>query len=49
MSNHFGTMNSGHYTAYVKNGSRWYEMNDSNVRPLNDERVIGRGAYMLFY
>jgi len=31
VSNHFGSMGFGHYTAYVKNNNQWYEMDDSSV------------------
>ena len=31
VSNHMGSMGFGHYTAYVRNGSKWYEMDDSSV------------------
>lgn len=40
---------SGHYYAFVKNGSDWFEMNDSNVSRCNEDRVLRQQAYLLFY
>ena len=35
VGNHFGTINFGHYFAYVKlNGRAWYEFNDSMIYKL---------------
>lgn len=31
VSNHFGGMGGGHYTAFAKNGDKWYEFDDSRV------------------
>ncbi len=33
VSNHYGSMGFGHYTAYVKNpkNNKWYDMDDSRV------------------
>jgi ubiquitin C-terminal hydrolase len=31
VSNHMGSMGFGHYTAYVNNSGKWYEMDDSDV------------------
>jgi len=37
VSNHFGNMNGGHYTAYAKNpiNNKWYEFDDSHVSLLD--------------
>ena len=32
VSNHYGGLGGGHYTAYGKNNGKWYEFNDSSVR-----------------
>lgn len=32
VSNHYGGLGGGHYTAYGKNNGRWFEFNDSSVR-----------------
>ncbi|KAJ3411208.1 ubiquitin carboxyl-terminal hydrolase [Chytridiales sp. JEL 0842] len=51
VSNHFGGMGSGHYTAYVKNplDGEWYDFDDSLVTPMKEEDVMSRAAYLLFY
>jgi len=52
---HSGTLNSGHYTAYVKvtlpNGQRrWFYVSDSNVAVATESSVFScSGAYILFY
>ena len=51
VSNHFGGLGGGHYTAYVKNpiDDEWYNCDDSRVSPVGRERVIQKAAYLLFY
>jgi len=51
VSNHFGGMGGGHYTAYAKNlvDGRWYNLDDSSVSPVDSERVVTQAAYVLFY
>ncbi|GAB2271416.1 ubiquitin-specific protease [Dionaea muscipula] len=50
---HLDNMNStfsGHYICYIRNVQRkWFAIDDSSVLPVTQERVLGRGAYMLFY
>ncbi len=41
VSNHFGNMGFGHYTAYVKNKDNWYQMDDSNVSKVKEDDVAG--------
>jgi ubiquitin carboxyl-terminal hydrolase 4/11/15 len=38
VSNHFGSLNGGHYTAYGYNSiaNRWYEFNDSSVSSVSN-------------
>lgn len=42
---------AGHYTAYAKNGEKWYLFDDTRCVEVSEERVLNdRGsAYMLFY
>ncbi|XP_030063959.1 ubiquitin carboxyl-terminal hydrolase 43 [Microcaecilia unicolor] len=49
--NHHGSMQGGHYTAYCHNSldARWYSYDDSNVELVQEEDIITRGAYILFY
>lgn len=50
---HLDIMNaafSGHYVCYVRNAhNKWYKIDDSTVKPVDLERVLNKGAYMLFY
>ncbi|XP_065576578.1 ubiquitin carboxyl-terminal hydrolase 15-like [Artemia franciscana] len=52
VSNHYGGLGSGHYTAYAKNkdDKRWYSFDDSSVSPVSSEdQVITKAGYVLFY
>jgi len=52
VSNHFGGMGGGHYTAYCKNliNGRWYNLDDSSATPISDpSSVRTQAAYVLFY
>ncbi|CAN8325790.1 unnamed protein product [Cochlearia groenlandica] len=50
---HLDTMNaafSGHYVSYIRNSqNKWYKADDSTVAISDVERVLTKGAYMLFY
>ncbi|MCD7460699.1 ubiquitin-specific protease [Datura stramonium] len=50
---HLDVMNaafSGHYVCYVRNfQNKWYKVDDSLVKPVELERVLSKGAYMLLY
>ncbi|XP_004581515.2 ubiquitin carboxyl-terminal hydrolase 4 isoform X2 [Ochotona princeps] len=51
VSNHYGAMGVGHYTAYAKNklNGKWYYFDDSNVSPASEEQIVTKAAYVLFY
>ena len=50
ISNHFGSLNGGHYTAYGKNiDGKWYNFNDSSVSSSSGKSVVTDAAYLLFY
>ncbi|GAA5868046.1 hypothetical protein JCM1840_003663 [Sporobolomyces johnsonii] len=52
VSNHFGGLGGGHYTAFAKNpeNNKWYDFDDSRVTELhNPDRVKSPAAYLLFY
>ncbi|KAG0459822.1 hypothetical protein HPP92_022950 [Vanilla planifolia] len=51
LSNHYGSMASGHYTAHIKlfEENRWYNFDDSHVSPINEDDVKSAAAYVLFY
>ncbi|WFD20311.1 ubiquitinyl hydrolase 1 [Malassezia caprae] len=52
VDNHFGGLGGGHYTAFAKNplDGRWYNYDDSSVRPVSDPASVkSSAAYVLFY
>ncbi|XP_034296931.1 ubiquitin carboxyl-terminal hydrolase 4 [Pantherophis guttatus] len=51
VSNHYGGLGVGHYTAYAKNkiNGKWYYFDDSNVSPASEEQIVTKAAYVLFY
>lgn len=51
VSNHYGEMNGGHYTAYCKNefAGTWFDFDDSRVSKCDENEVVSQAAYMLFY
>lgn len=55
VSNHYGNMGFGHYTAYCQNPvtNQWYEFDDSRVSQVNPamlrNSVCTNAAYNLFY
>ena len=52
VSNHFGSLGGGHYTAFAKNSikNKWYCFDDSSVTEVNNEKdIISSAAYVLFY
>uniref|UniRef100_A0A1B6E877 Ubiquitin carboxyl-terminal hydrolase n=1 Tax=Clastoptera arizonana TaxID=38151 RepID=A0A1B6E877_9HEMI len=51
VSNHYGTMDSGHYTAYCKNYAlkKWFKFDDQEVAEISSSGVRTSAAYILFY
>lgn len=49
VSNHYGGMGAGHYTAYVLHGGKWYDFDDDRVLPVSEDVVKSSAAYVLFY
>ncbi|XP_030197526.1 ubiquitin carboxyl-terminal hydrolase 15 isoform X4 [Gadus morhua] len=51
VSNHYGGMGGGHYTAYAKNKEdmKWYNFDDSSVSPANHDQIVSKAGYVLFY
>ncbi len=49
VSQHFGGVGGGHYTACGKNNGKWYDFNDSSVNGTNSNSVVKNSAYMLFF
>ena len=54
VSNHFGRMGFGHYTAFCRdldyqNGKYWYTLDDTRVKSMKKEEVCSAAGYVLFY
>ncbi|KAJ3219018.1 ubiquitin carboxyl-terminal hydrolase [Dinochytrium kinnereticum] len=51
VSNHFGGLGGGHYTAYAKNvvDNNWYNFDDSHVSRIDENDTKTEAAYLLFY
>ncbi|XP_035283172.1 ubiquitin carboxyl-terminal hydrolase 15-like isoform X2 [Anguilla anguilla] len=51
VSNHYGGLGGGHYTAFAKNkdNDKWYYFDDSSVSPASEDQIVSKAAYVLFY
>ncbi|CAN1160618.1 Ubiquitin carboxyl-terminal hydrolase 5 [Linum perenne] len=51
LTNHYGGMGSGHYTAHIKllEENKWYNFDDSHISLINEDDVKSAAAYVLFY
>jgi ubiquitin carboxyl-terminal hydrolase 4/11/15 len=51
VSNHYGSLGGGHYTAYGKNkkNHKWYKFDDSSVGEIDESKSQTSSAYVLFY
>ncbi|XP_073160133.1 ubiquitin carboxyl-terminal hydrolase 8 isoform X5 [Lepidochelys kempii] len=51
VSNHYGGLDGGHYTAYCRNATkqRWYKFDDHEVSDISASSVKSSAAYILFY
>jgi len=50
VSQHYGGMGGGHYTAVCKNiDGKWYDYDDSNVSKASSSDICTPAAYVLFY
>jgi len=53
VSNHMGGMGGGHYTAFCRNGDKWYDYDDFHVAPIKADNVknmvVSSAAYNIFY
>jgi len=51
VSNHYGSLGFGHYTAYCKNSrtGKWYSFDDSSVSAEDPDNVCSTASYVLFY
>lgn len=51
VSNHYGSLNGGHYTAFAKSpiNQKWYEYDDNHVNSIDESKIINKAGYVLFY
>jgi len=49
VSNHFGSLGGGHYTAHALVGEQWYEFDDNTTSKVSEDRIVDSSAYVLFY
>ena len=51
VSNHFGSLGGGHYTAFCKNPvyEKWFNFDDTEVGRASESDVVTKAAYVLFY
>ena len=52
ISNHFGTLHGGHYTANIKNiagDGSWYKCDDERTEVISAPETSGSSPYVLFY
>ncbi|CAJ1976341.1 unnamed protein product [Sphenostylis stenocarpa] len=51
ISNHYGGLGGGHYTAYCKliEDNKWCHFDDSHVTPVTEAEIKSSNAYVLFY
>ncbi|KAI0209936.1 Ubiquitin carboxyl-terminal hydrolase 8 [Lamellibrachia satsuma] len=51
VSNHYGTMEGGHYTAFCKNANinKWFKFDDHEVYDIGNSDIKSSAAYILFY
>ncbi|XP_059475384.1 ubiquitin carboxyl-terminal hydrolase 8 [Neocloeon triangulifer] len=51
VSNHYGTMDGGHYTTYSRSAvfNKWYKFDDADVSEISEPSVRSNAAYILFY
>jgi len=49
VTNHFGSLSSGHYTAFIASRGGWLYCDDSRVTTANAKDVVGKPAYVLYY
>ncbi|TFK29579.1 cysteine proteinase [Coprinopsis marcescibilis] len=49
VTNHYGNLSSGHYTACIASRGGWMICDDSSVKPMDPKQVVNQKAYVLFY
>ncbi|KAI9773463.1 MAG: hypothetical protein M1840_007680 [Geoglossum simile] len=46
---HMGTIDTGHYISYAREGRQWFRFDDSKVTLASEQEVLSADAYLLFY
>ena len=46
---HCGTIKKCKYKAIIKNNENWYEIDDENIKQIDEDDVINQNAYILIY
>jgi uncharacterized UBP type Zn finger protein len=49
ITQHKGSLNYGHYTAYCKRSKKWYKFNDSKVKQVSLKEVLQKKIYLAIY
>ncbi|KAM6497275.1 ubiquitin carboxyl-terminal hydrolase 4 [Amanita muscaria] len=49
VTNHYGNLSSGHYTAFIASRGGWMYCDDSSVKSVDPRQVVNQKAYLLFY
>ena len=51
VTNHYGDLSGGHYTAICYNGvfDEWLNFNDSRVSEVDSKNIVSSSAYILYY
>jgi len=49
VANHYGNINGGHYTAFVKGGGVWIHYDDKHTSFIDETQIVSPNAYCLFY
>ncbi|GAC93630.1 ubiquitin C-terminal hydrolase [Pseudozyma hubeiensis SY62] len=49
VTHHFGSLNTGHYTATVKSGKEWWYCDDSRIVKGDTSKLQGNSAYVLWF
>ena len=47
--NHYGGINSGHYTSIIKYEDKWVMCDDNRISQIAENKVMNSSAYILFY
>lgn len=49
VTNHVGSLSSGHYTAFIASRGGWLYCDDSRITSADAKEVVGKPAYVLYY